>query len=102
MDLICRRLDPKPRSLKCGKEEQNQDLSDRRAADQRIGHRSPEHGMREGDEGQPVSTTMAIVEKDRTCSMMTISMAAIMAGKIVANASLALVASSIDPPNSIR
>jgi hypothetical protein len=34
--------------------------------------------------------------------MITISMAAIIAGKIVANAPLALVADSIDPPNSMR
>jgi hypothetical protein len=50
----------------------------------------------------PVRTTIAIVEKDRTCSMTKISIAAIMAGKIVTNASLALVASSIDPPSSLR
>ena len=49
-----------------------------------------------------VSMTMVIVEKDRTCSMMTISMAAIMAGKTLPNAALALPASSIDPPISMR
>jgi hypothetical protein len=38
---------------------------------------------------------MAIVEKDRTCSMMTISMAAIMAGKTLPNAALAFAASSV-------
>ena len=45
---------------------------------------------------------MAIVEKDRTCSMMTISMAAIMVGKTLPSAVLALAASSIDPPISMR
>jgi len=46
--------------------------------------------------------TMVIVEKDRTCSMMMMSVAAIMAGKILPNAAFALAASSIDPPISMR
>ena len=49
-----------------------------------------------------VSMTIAIVEKDRTCNMMTISIAAIIAGKILPSAVLALVASSMDPPISMR
>ena len=49
-----------------------------------------------------VINTMAMVENDRTCSMMTISMAAIMAGKTLPKAVLALAASSIDPPISMR
>ena len=49
-----------------------------------------------------VSMTMLIVDKDRTCRMMTISMAAIMAGNILPSAVLALAASSIDPPISMR
>jgi len=49
-----------------------------------------------------VTMTMAIVEKDRTCSMMTTSMAAIIAGKTLTSAVLAFAASSIDPPISMR
>ncbi|OWK26000.1 hypothetical protein AJ87_47255 [Rhizobium yanglingense] len=49
-----------------------------------------------------VSMTMDIVEKDRTCSMMTINMTAIMAGKTLASAVLAFSASSIDPRSSMR
>ncbi|CCV13926.1 hypothetical protein MESS4_610033 [Mesorhizobium sp. STM 4661] len=52
MDLIRSRLDPEPRGMERGKEEQDQHRADRRAADQRIGRRSPEDGVREGDEGQ--------------------------------------------------
>ena len=49
-----------------------------------------------------VSVTMAIVEKDRTCSMMTINVIAIMAGKTLPNAALAWADSSIAPPISMR
>ena len=52
MDVIGSRLDPEPRGIERRKEEQDQHRADRRAADQRIGHRSPEDGVREGDEGQ--------------------------------------------------
>ncbi len=49
--LICCWLDPEPRGIERRKEQQDQHRADRRAADQRIGHRSPEDGVREGDEG---------------------------------------------------
>ena len=52
MNLICRRLDPEPCGIEGRKEQQDQHRADRRAADQRKSHRSPEDGVREGDEGQ--------------------------------------------------
>jgi len=47
------RFDPEPRHIKRGQEQQDQDGANSRAPDQSIGHRSPEHGMRKRDEGQP-------------------------------------------------
>ena len=46
--------------------------------------------------------TIVIVERLRTCRMMTISMAAIITGKILTSASLALSDSSMLPPISMR
>lgn len=46
------RLDPEPRRIECRKEEQDQHRADRRAADQRVSHRSPEDRVCEGNEGQ--------------------------------------------------
>ena len=50
--LIYSGLDPEPRGIERGKEQQDQHRAYGRAADQRIGHRSPEDGVRQGDEGQ--------------------------------------------------
>jgi hypothetical protein len=48
VNLIGSRFDPEPHGLKRRQEQQNQHRADGRAADQRVGHRSPENGMREG------------------------------------------------------
>lgn len=52
MNFIGRRFDSKPRGIERRQEQQDQHGTNRRAADQRIGHRSPEHGMRKRNEGQ--------------------------------------------------
>lgn len=66
----------------------------------------PKGWMKAGNMGMTpsgaVSRAMAIVGKERTCSMMKISMAAIMTGKILPGVVSALTASSIDPPMSMR
>jgi hypothetical protein len=60
MDLIRSRLDPEPHGVERGKEEQDRHRADRRAADQRMGHRSPEDGVREGTKASTAAVSTVV------------------------------------------
>lgn len=51
-DFVRRGSDPEPGGIKRRKKQQDQHRARRRAANQRIGHRSPEDGVCEGYEGK--------------------------------------------------